>query len=51
MRWAVRPFTLRMLLGTTAGITAVVRFLKVTGIATQRWLRENEAEEQGGREE
>jgi hypothetical protein len=51
MRRAVRPFTLRMLLGTTAGITAVVRFLKVTGIATRRWLRENEGEERGGGEE
>jgi hypothetical protein len=38
MKRAVRPFTLKSLLGTKTGIDAVAQFIRSTQVATRRWL-------------
>jgi hypothetical protein len=38
MKRAVRPFTLKSLLGTKTGTDAVAQFIRATQVATRRWL-------------
>ena len=40
MKRKVRPFTLRVLLGTKTGINALTRFLTNTNVATRKWMLE-----------
>ena len=45
------PFTMKVLLQTSIGIEAVLRFIDSTKISTRKWhLKRNEEEEEEGRE-
>jgi hypothetical protein len=45
MKSEVRPFTLRVLLGTKTGMNALARFLSKTNVATRKWMLEATGQE------
>jgi ribonuclease HI len=45
MKREVRPFTLRVILGTKTGINALARFLSKTNVATRKWMLEATGQE------